>query len=270
MDMIKKVFIGEIKDINVGERTLTALISTGATDRMDEVLDPAGIDLRNFRKNPVVAWAHDYSALPIGKALWTRKDPKGIISKVKFAEHPFADEVFNLYKDGFLNAFSVGFIPKESTKGNTDKGEPWRTYTKWELLEYSAVPVPANPEALALAMQKGVVHDDKIIDDIQKEMDVEDDDKNDDKNVNGNVDENKGANDAKNDKGLDDLLAENVLLAEEVNGLKNEITELRYKIYEAETKKQELLSEIADEVTLDKVQAHVDGAIRKMFGKVDK
>jgi HK97 family phage prohead protease len=261
-EMLKKEFVGEIKDVNNEERTLTALISTGAVDRMGEVIDPKGIDLRNFRKNPIVAWAHDYTALPIGKALWTRKDPRGIISKVQFATHQFADEVFNLYKEKFLNAFSVGFIPTEWVDGDGKK-TPARTYTKWELLEYSAVPVPANAEALQLAIQKGVVHDDKIIDDIQRSMDEEEP-----------VEEEKPAEEPKeepkeDEKAFDDLIAENKLLAEEVNGLNNDNTALRFKLYEALTVNHNNLLEIADNVTLDKVQGLINGAIRKVTGKVD-
>ncbi len=158
MDMIKRVFQGEIKGIDEKEMTLTAFVSTNARDRYDEVLDPKGVDISNYNKNPVVLWAHQYDMPPIGKALWTKRSEEGILSKVKFASTPFAQEIFNLYKEGFLKAFSVGFIPKDFTDGDGQK-TPKRTYNKWEMLEYSAVPVPANPEALALAIQKGMISD---------------------------------------------------------------------------------------------------------------
>ena len=35
---------------------------------------------------------------------------------------------------------------------------------EWDLLEYSAVPVPENPEALTLAVEKGMVHDRRLCD----------------------------------------------------------------------------------------------------------
>ena len=158
MELLKRVFDGEIKEIDKGERTLTAYVSTNARDRMDEVLDPAGVDLTKFKKNPVVLFAHDYSSPPIGKALWIKKDGDGILSKVQFANTAFAEEIFQLYQGGFMKAFSVGFIPKDYTDGDGEKS-PRRTYNKWELLEYSAVPVPANPEALALSIQKGILTD---------------------------------------------------------------------------------------------------------------
>jgi phage head maturation protease len=46
-------------------------------------------------------------------------------------------------------------------KCNDDR-KPKRTYKKWELLEYSAVPVPANPDALSLAVQRGFLKNETI------------------------------------------------------------------------------------------------------------
>ena len=84
MDNKMLTFSSEIKGIDEKEQTLTAYVSTGARDRMNEVLDPAGIDMSNYKKNPVVLWAHDYTKPPIGKAMWIKKDGVGVLSKVKF------------------------------------------------------------------------------------------------------------------------------------------------------------------------------------------
>ena len=149
MDKRYSVIDSAVKSIDEKERTLTALVSTNTRDRMNEVLEPKGADLSKFKKNPVVLFGHRYSEPPIGKALWIKKTAEGILSKVQFATSQFAQEVFDLYKGGFMNAFSVGFIPKKWVDGEGDK-EPSTTYTDWELIEYSAVPVPANPDALAL------------------------------------------------------------------------------------------------------------------------
>ena len=171
MNLIKKVFSSEIKAIDETNMELTALVSTNAVDRYREVIDPDGMDAKNFRKNPVVLWAHDYSQPPIGKALWIKKEGDGIVSKVKFANTPRAKEIFELYKDGFMKAFSIGFIPMETEnipmddpmmpEKPQDHKKPRKIYRKWELLEYSAVPIPANPEAVALAVQKGLITDEE-------------------------------------------------------------------------------------------------------------
>ena len=62
-----------------------------------------------------------------------------------------------LYRQRFLRAVSVGFRAKafvfrKGRDGSTDGVE----YTKQELLEVSAVPVPANPMALAKALDGGL------------------------------------------------------------------------------------------------------------------
>ena len=167
-------------DINESERTVTAIISTGAIDRDSEVLDPKGMISENFEKNPVVPWSHNAGEPPIGKALWVKASPKRnptkIIAKVKFAMTDRAEEVWQLFKGGFLKAFSVGFRPLEGHRPTPDeiKGNPILAdarfiFSKWELLEFSPVTVPANAEALALAVKSKSI---TLSDDMIETLDV--------------------------------------------------------------------------------------------------
>lgn len=284
MNMQKLVFDSVLKEINPNDRTITALISTAAIDRMDEVLDPEGADLKNFRKNPVVLWAHTYDMPPIGKAIWIKNNKDGILSKVKFAPTAFADEIFELFKEGFLKAFSVGFLPRKwetpETKG--DKKQPRRVYTDWELLEYSAVPVPANPEALALAIQKGILQDKVLIKSFgldKKEPvaplippeapPVQDD----------AIIEQKGQIE------LIDMLEaelaqmkavneqETARYEEIVKTLNDEITTLKYRVYVLGSTLLELRQapkepEITSKTIAEMVSAEVAGVIRRLTGKV--
>lgn len=167
IEFIRKGLIGEVKEIDKGERTAVEVISTKAVDRDGEVLLPIGANLEYFKKAPQVLWAHDYKGLPIGKALWIKKNKDMVLAKTKYANHQFAEDVWNLKKDRFLKTNSVGFIPyewvedKEEIKKlvkkydikTEDPESIKRIYTKWELLEYSNVPVPANPEALTLMVK---------------------------------------------------------------------------------------------------------------------
>jgi len=98
--------------------------------------------LDNFVKNPVIPWSHNANEPPVGKALWIKKGTKRITAKAKFAITDRAEEVWQLFRGKFLNAFSVGFMPKARF-----------IYDEWELLEFSPVTVPANPEALATAVK---------------------------------------------------------------------------------------------------------------------
>lgn len=147
------LFYIETRSFDAPTRTLTATISSGVTDRWRTRLDPNGCQVDNFIRNPVVQWAHDYSQPPIAKALWVRPENGKIRAQMQFADYPFAQQIFDLYSQGFLNAFSVGFDPSEWS----DDAEGIRTFTKWDLLEFSAVPVPANPEALKDAFTRGII-----------------------------------------------------------------------------------------------------------------
>jgi len=155
-----KAYVGELKEVDEKERTITAFISTEALDRQGDIMRASGAQLAAYKKNPVVLWAHNYATPPIGRNLWIKKvkDKPGLLAKTQFADTEFADEIFRLYQGKFLNAWSVGFMPLESKEIDEDSSPSrGRDIGKWELLEYSAVPVPANPEALQLAMQKGII-----------------------------------------------------------------------------------------------------------------
>lgn len=157
-EAIRKQFVvdSSAKAVNEETRTATFVITTGAVDRDNDTISPKGWMLDSYLKNPSVLWAHDYSQLPVGKAIDMVATEKGLTSTVQFPPkgvHPFADTVFELVKGGFLNATSVGFRPTEFER-NEERGG--LDFTKQELLEYSIVPVPANHEALIVARSKGI------------------------------------------------------------------------------------------------------------------
>ena len=161
-------------EVNDDERTVIAVISTGVVDRDSEVLSPKGVKLDNFVKNPVVPWSHDAGSPPIGKALWIKKGTKRIMAKVKFAMTDRAEEVWQLFRGKFLNAFSVGFMPlkghrptPDEIKANPILADARFIFDEWELLEFSPVTVPANPEALATAVKTKAL---SISEDLQKEL----------------------------------------------------------------------------------------------------
>lgn len=123
------------------------LASSAAIDRMGDSIDQQGWELDNFKSNPVMPWAHNYSELPVAKVTGLSVTDKGLEAEFEFAPaegNPKAQQIKVLYDEGYLNAVSVGFIPKERS-GNI--------ITKAELLEISFVPVPANQEALKLAFK---------------------------------------------------------------------------------------------------------------------
>ena len=134
--------------------------SDETVDRYDEVIKAQGWDLSNYVKNPVIQNCHQYGdiAFTLGKALETKVEGGALVQRWQFASdvNPMAKLASGLYRGGFLNTSSVGFIPLEWQNGSK-AGEPTRTYVKQELLEVSAVCVPANPNALALAIKSGAI-----------------------------------------------------------------------------------------------------------------
>jgi len=158
MDTIYKILENcEVK--KVGERQYEFTASTSTQDRDGEVIDATGWDLKNFKKNPVIMYAHDYRTLPIGKAsrVWLHNGTlKNTVEFPPEGTYEFADIVERLVSTGYLKTESVGFIPKKWEDGDGEKA-PRRTYTKQELLEISIVPVPSNPDALRNAVEEGVI-----------------------------------------------------------------------------------------------------------------
>ena len=132
------------------------IITSKTVDRDSEVVMPDGGDFSNFKSNPVFVWVHDiYEKPPIGKVLVDTLKVIGdfLMADVEFdLEDPFAALIYHKYKKGFLNAGSLRFRAKEI--GNPIlPGQKGATIKKWEMIEFSAVPVPANPEALASEMK---------------------------------------------------------------------------------------------------------------------
>lgn len=113
--------------------------------------------LAAFKRNPVFLWAHESDELPIGRVDDIGESDGVLSGGVRFADHPFADTCLQLYRQGFLNACSVGWLPvagKRATEPGRDPGA--YDFSKVELLEISAVPVPADADALATARAAGI------------------------------------------------------------------------------------------------------------------
>ena len=133
-------------------------ISTNTPDRHGDILEPGGAQISNYLKNPVVLWAHEYRALPIGRTVSLVRNGDALKAEIVFAPTAFGREVHDLYARRFLRAWSVGFLPLEWDVIEDDGGRFAGYHVRaWELIELSAVPVPANPEALTDALEKGLV-----------------------------------------------------------------------------------------------------------------
>jgi hypothetical protein len=185
-DTMKTLYKSFSTDISVtdGERAVSAVISTIAVDRDGETLLALGCNYKDYSANAVVFYNHSYAdwsaspqdKLPVGKCVGLAKDKDEIRFKMVFAERPanhpsgeewLPDTLFALYQQGIMRAFSVGFIPVE-IRAATDKdlltfgADCRRVVSKWNLLEVSAVPLPANQEAVAMAVSKRLITRDQV------------------------------------------------------------------------------------------------------------
>lgn len=142
--------------------------STDRVDRYGDVVEQRW-QLANFRKNPVILYEHGVPIIGSGKA----KQASGadgrrrlqIEVKWDVGEHnPIATMAAAQHASGMRRAGSVGFRPTKAVNRtelsaddehyvNPKSVDPWRAGYKYfapDLLEFSSVAIPANPDALQL------------------------------------------------------------------------------------------------------------------------
>lgn len=130
------------KASKLAEGEVEFVVSTGAWDSHGERINVDGIDLKDFKKNPVVLWGHDGFNLPIAKATKVWKEGNKLMARAQFyLKDEFANKVYNYIIDGYLKAVSIGGMVQEW-------GSDGMTISKMLMKEFSVVSIPANQEAL--------------------------------------------------------------------------------------------------------------------------
>ena len=158
------------------ERTAINFASTRSVDRDNEIVVPGGVDLKVFKTSPVLLWGHNWSEPPIGsdKSIGIDKTGFGILAKSELADTPRGNDIFALLKGEHLRTSSIGFMTTEFVRNGSpqfgvlvDKFvKEWAELTKKAaaklsgfitksiLLEHSLVSIPANAEALVIAVSE--------------------------------------------------------------------------------------------------------------------
>jgi len=150
---------------DMGEGIVQFIASTEGVKRDGNRVRNDGWSFENFSKNPQFLWCHDYSSLPIGKHVdWRVEKVDGEPVLRLWSQfcsedlYPFADKVRKMYEQGFLRAGSIGWIPlKYETIVDKNGYTVGFDFLENDLLEFSAVPVPSDPNALIEAVQRGVL-----------------------------------------------------------------------------------------------------------------
>ncbi|OUT95623.1 MAG: hypothetical protein CBB96_03590 [Gammaproteobacteria bacterium TMED36] len=128
-----------------GSVTITGMASTKDFDRSGDTISPDAWTkggLRNFEKNPIILFNHDYNK-PIGRATEMKVTDSGLEMKAKISKSA-PDSVSQLVKEGILGAFSVCFRVKDADYLEETDGLKIKDA---ELFEVSVVSVPCNQSA---------------------------------------------------------------------------------------------------------------------------
>lgn len=141
-------------------RVLQYTLVDESVDRHGDIVRVAGANLKQYMRNPVVMTFHHYSQFPIGNAIktWIDKENKKVMAHILFFDDRvdktgLSDTAFRFAEAGAMKTGSIGFIPKKSRKPTNEEvkelgiSEYGTVYDQWELLEFSIVPLPANPNA---------------------------------------------------------------------------------------------------------------------------
>lgn len=160
------IVIGEVRGIDESKRQVTGLLSNDSIDRYGEVVLPSAFakSLDRFMLNPKFMAQHVYGApdgspTSIGHWADVKITKEGLIGTAQFlpAGDALADAWWFRFVNKAVRTFSVGFMTRSwemrpvSIDGET---KMIRHFTGADLLEVSAVEIPANADALVRSAGK--------------------------------------------------------------------------------------------------------------------
>lgn len=159
-----------VKSVDESKREIIAIASKEVIDRDNDLIrvgstPKEGIDITQYKKNPVVLLGHNYGELPIARAEKIWKEDKKLMIKMKFPEaevSTLGDSVYKLIKEKYLNTLSIGFRPDWKTTVFDEKQGGY-VFEKSELLEVSVVGVPSNTAAMIQTRSMEKAFTDEII-----------------------------------------------------------------------------------------------------------
>lgn len=128
------------------------VITTPRPDRVKDRILPRGGRFDNYMRNPIVQWGHNYGDpwATIGRSLELGIADTGITAR--FDLRPAANDqdpqsvIRLLWGGGWVKTASVGiWADREAVEPNELGG---MDFGAWDLLEWSLVPIPMNPDAV--------------------------------------------------------------------------------------------------------------------------
>ena len=169
MDIIRKTFEARVKAKDDEKLIAEHFISTEKVDRHGDIVRARGMKI--FGK-PVVLLQHGrghMGAEPVAKPVKITRGEfegeKGIIAVTQFYPDELGQRLYEKTTTGYMPNWSIGFLPIKQEPRKDDEGKPiqdpfgmgGRDIKEWELLEYSIVGVPAQPDAQTVPGKKDAI-----------------------------------------------------------------------------------------------------------------
>lgn len=139
---------------------LTFVLSDESINDRGFRIKTSGIDLKRFKKNPVMLWMHRRDngfdltqVLPIGKWENIRTEDGKLMADAVFDENDkFSMLIKNKVENKLIRGCSIGVNPIEFSTDENDleKGQTRATITKCEVYEASIVDMPSNKNTVRL------------------------------------------------------------------------------------------------------------------------
>jgi hypothetical protein len=170
LTLLRKFALGRC-GVDQKSMAVTAVLSTPAEDTDGDVIESVGIETKQHARNPVVLWNHQTNLPPVARAelagigYTVTKGPDGLRGTSVFSsKSAFSAELFALYADDILRAWSVGVDLRggETHRRKSSAGRDGLLIKRCALREYSAVGIGANSDALTVKLQKGFGLKDKF------------------------------------------------------------------------------------------------------------
>lgn len=151
MTIQRKVCDSEVKEYDEKDLTVVHFISTERRDRGGDVLLSDGMRVTG---KPVVLLQHGWGVAgsePIAKPVWIKKgefkNRKGVQAKTQFYPDELGKRLWDKCAHGYIPNWSIGWLPLKEEFVTEKDGGRTRLVSEWELLEYSLVGVPMQPDA---------------------------------------------------------------------------------------------------------------------------
>jgi len=175
VSMTKDICIGLCKKIGLEfrdgfeKRVIQFRFTDATADRHNEVVKPEGVDLKSFKKDPIILLQHASRKFPIGKSLHTEfdRDKNDIVGKILFFDDEIdrtgvSEDTFRMVKSGAMKNGSIGFTAKSEhvRLASPDEVKEHKLdkfgiiFDKIELREFSIVTIGANPRSTSIPARK--------------------------------------------------------------------------------------------------------------------